>query len=262
MEVAAHIEALRLEGERMADAAGAAAPTQRCPRVRTGSCATWSGTLGGVHRWATGYRGRRPDRALGRRPRRGRRHLARRRRAGDVVPGRAAPPGRRAGGRPADLECWTFLPRPVAPGHVGRGARPTRRPSTGSTPSWRRAAAPSARSAPAFAADGVDELLCVLRAPAQHPAACRAADHAGRARAPTPTPPGCCGSTPRGVTTERRTRAGDGPRAGRQAACTVRGRRRISTSRCGTGRGAEALAVEGDRAVLDLFLESVQVRWA
>ena len=41
----------------------------------------------------------------------------------------------------------------------GPAARPTRRPSTGSTPSWRRAAPPQPRSRRAFAADGVDELL-------------------------------------------------------------------------------------------------------
>ena len=54
----------------------------------------------------------------------------------------------------------------------------------------------------------------------------------------------------------------DGPSSEGTAACTVRGAAADLYLALWNRPGAEALSIEGDRAVLDLFGESVQVRWA
>ena len=59
-----------------------------------------------------------------------------------------------------------------------------------------------------------------------------------------------------GVTTTPGTDAGDG------AACTVRGSAGDLYLALWNRTGAEALVIDGDRAVLGLFNDSVQVRWA
>ena len=68
--------------------------------------------------------------------------MAGRRRAGRLARPGVRRPRRRAGAAPDDLECWTFLPARPRRSPCGPAARPTRPPSTGSTPNWRPADRP------------------------------------------------------------------------------------------------------------------------
>ena len=116
MEVAAHIEALRAEGARMAAAVAASSPDAAVP-----TCPEWVVRdlvrhMGGVHRWATGYVAGARTELWARRAGRGRGLVADRPRAGGVARAGMRRPGGRAGRRAPDLECWTFLraPSPLA----------------------------------------------------------------------------------------------------------------------------------------------------
>ena len=112
--------------------------------------------------------------------------------------------------------------------------------------------------APPFAADGVDELL-----------SCFVPRRSTQLRAETPASLAVrCTRRGRGLAVAHRRRRRDdrhGPRRGRRigdAACSVRGAAADLYLALWNRAGPEALAVEGDRAVLGLFLEQVQVRWA
>ncbi len=137
MEVSAHIDALRDEGELMAAAVDRADPGAAVP-----TCPEWTMRdlvrhTGGVHRWATGYvadartevRTAGLDEIVGTWP--DDTELAGWFRQGFAALVTALTTA------PADLDCWTFFPRPLRSpcGPVGRR---TRRRSIGSTPSWRR----------------------------------------------------------------------------------------------------------------------------
>ena len=140
----------------------AAAVATADPDGAVPSCPEWTVRdlvrhMGGVHRWAAGFvtSGRTEpsdadlDEVVGTWPADADLAAWLGQGCADLVAALAAAPD--------DLQCWTFLP---APRRVpcGPGARPTRPPSTGSTPNWPAGAAVTGFAAP-FAADGIDELL-------------------------------------------------------------------------------------------------------
>ena len=158
MEVTAHIEALRHEGELMAVAVDANGPR----RAAVPTCPEWTVRdlvrhLGGVHRWATGYVADRrtevwdveldevvgawPDDAA----------LADWLRDGCTALADAL------AAAPDDLECWTFLPAPSPRAMWAR--RQAHETAIHRVDAELAAPTPSDPFRPAFAADGVDELL-------------------------------------------------------------------------------------------------------
>ena len=252
MQVAAHVEVLWSEGERMVAATRAADPGSPVP-----TCPEWSVRdlvrhTGGVQRWATGYVaearteyspidldelvGGWPDDtdladwfAAGH--------------AGLVATLAAAPP---------DLECWTFL---AAPSPLAMWARRQAHETAIHRVDTQLSAGTELSPFPApFAADGVDELLT-----------CFVPRRSTKLRADTPTTFGVrCTDDPaawvldiglEGVTAVRGDGSGD-------AACTLSGRAADLYLALWNRGGAGALEVAGDRAVLDLFLDGAQVRWS
>jgi uncharacterized protein (TIGR03083 family) len=254
MDVATHIEALRTEGGHMARAVAAAAPDDR---VQT--CPEWTVRdlvhhTGGIHRWATGYvadaRRERWDVDLI-----------------DVVgswpddddlvawfdQGRAALVAALEAA-PDDLDCWTFLraPSPRAmwarrQAHETAVHRVDAELATG-------VSADISAFDPAFAADGVDELLtCFVPRPRS------------KLRADPPTSLGVtCSDTDatwlltigaEGVTTTPAAPLDD-------AACVVRADAADLYLALWSRRPPEVLQAEGDGRVLELFLQTVHVRWS
>ncbi len=257
MKVAEHVAALRAEGERMAAAVATSSPGAAVP-----TCPEWAVRdlvrhTGGVHRWATGYvAGARTeawdvalDDVVGTWP--ADLELADwlRRGCADLADALAA--------APADLECWTFLraPSPLAM-WARRQAHETAVHRVDAELAAGTAVSPCA--AP-FAADGVDELLsCFVprrstklrsETPASLMVRCTdaAADAAWLLRIESDR-----------VTTE----AGPDAAAQARADCSVRGAAGDLYLALWSRTGPEALVVEGDRSVLSLFLDQVQVRWA
>jgi uncharacterized protein (TIGR03083 family) len=258
VDVATWIEALRLEGARMGDAAGSAGPDAPVP-----SCPEWVVRdlvrhTGGVHRWATGVVATPhtevwavgleevvgtwpPDAALVSWFREGH--------AGLVAALEAAP---------ADLECWTIL---RAPSPLAHWARRQAHETTMHRVDTELAAGQSVGPVDAgLAADGVDELLCGfvprrstgLRAETPSVLAVRSTDtdEAWVLRIDAD-----------GVSAARvGADGGEAERAGDEAGCTVSGAAEdLYLALWNRGR-TETLAVEGDGAVLTQFLQSVQVR--
>jgi uncharacterized protein (TIGR03083 family) len=253
VEVAAHIEALRRDGQLMvaaaaATGAGAAVPT--CPDWRVRDLVRH---MGGVHRWARGYVADArtevwdveldevvgswpPDDAL----------------AAWLGDGCAALADALATA-PADLECWTFLPAPSPLAMwARRQAHETAIHRVDTELAARRT--PSAVSS-AFAADGADELLT-----------CFVPRRSGGLSAGSPTTLGivCIDEDASwllridadGVTTTA------GAFEDGVAACTVRGNAADVYLTLWNRGDAGALSIEGERAVLGLFGDAVQVRWA
>jgi uncharacterized protein (TIGR03083 family) len=252
VEVATHIEVLRVEGESMAAAAAAADPDTAVP-----TCPEWTVRdlvrhMGGVHRWATGYVadartevwdvelddvvGAWPDDA----------DLADWLRHGcDALATALA-------AAPPDLECWTFLPAPSPLAMWAR--RQVHETAIHRTDAELAAGTAVRRCTSAFAADGVDELLV-----------CFVPRRSTRRRAEVPT---TLVVRCRDVDDTWALHA-DGDRitttpgeSGGGAACTVTGKAddlyRALWNRAGVGD----LVIEGDRELLGLFLEGMQVRWA
>ena len=256
MEIADHIAALRTEGERMATAVAAASPDDAVP-----TCPEWVVRdlvhhMGGVHRWATSY-------VAGARTEQQDVDLI------DIVGAwpddNELVPWLRAGctgladaldSAPADLECWTFLPAPSPLAMWARrqahetaihrvDAQLADRSHAGSTP-----------FAPAFAADGVDELLsCFLPRPRS------------RLRSDPPvTLRVSCTDTetswllhigPDGVTTAPGRKA-----ASDDAACEISATASDLYQILWSRLSPDALECSGDERVLQLFLEKVNIRWA
>jgi uncharacterized protein (TIGR03083 family) len=158
---------------------------------------------------------------------------------------------------PSDLECWTFLPAPSPRAMwARRQAHETaihRVDAELSAPSG-----VSGFTAP-FAADGVDELLTCfvprrstkLRADVSTTFGVRCTDD----RAAWVLDIG-----PAGVTAVNGDNNVNADHDG-NAACTLSGRAADLYLALWNRGGPDALQVEGDRSVLDLFLEGVQVRW-
>jgi uncharacterized protein (TIGR03083 family) len=259
MEIATWIETLRAEGARMTAALRAVtadAPVPTCPGWVARDLVRH---LGGVHRWATGF----------------------------VAEARAEPGPQTleeaAGGwpgdeeqadwfeagylrlvaaltaAPADLRCWTFMaaPSPLA-FWSRRQAHETAIHRVDAELAAGRTAAHLSPCAPAFAADGVDELVAGFW-PRRRSAT---------ARAEEPVTLGIRCTDESGawvVTMDRdgvRTSVGEGEGEGEgETMCAVRGAASdLYYALWNRGR-SEALHVEGERAVLTQFGEALQVRW-
>jgi uncharacterized protein (TIGR03083 family) len=260
MEIATSIQTLREEGARMTAAARAMSADAPVP-----TCPDWVARdlirhLGGVHRWATST----------------------------VAEARAEPPTKSleeiAGGwpgdeeladwfeagylglvaaleaAPADLQCWTFMPAPKPLAFwARRQAHETAIHRVDAELAAGRTEAHLSGFAPAFAADGVDELLT-----------CFVPRRSTGLRSESPARLGieCTDDSgawvlsigPDGVTTSVGATE-DGDRDGDEAQCTVRGAAGDLYLALWNRGGAERLRIEGDRAVLDLFGDAVQVRW-
>jgi uncharacterized protein (TIGR03083 family) len=253
MEVATHIDALADEGERMAAAAaqvdpGAAVPT--CPEWNVRELVRH---MGGVHRWATGYvAGARTEmwdadlnQVVGSWPD-----------DSELVAwfrqGHAALVAALAGA-PADLQCWTFLP---APSPRAMWARRQAHETAIHRVDTELAAGTAVHAfEPAFAADGVDELLT-----------CFVPRRGSRLRTDTPTTLAVrCTDVDAawllridggGVSTE----SGDGSSDG--AACTVHGAAGDLYLALWNRTDPGMLSIDGDAQMLDLFRGTVRVRWA
>jgi uncharacterized protein (TIGR03083 family) len=253
VEVGAHIEALRREGELMALAAAQTAPDAPVP-----SCPEWTVRdlvrhMGGVHRWANGYVADRrtevwdvdledvvgtwpEDPALAAWLRQGGTALA------DAL-----------AAAPDDLECWTFLPAPSPRAMWAR--RQAHETAIHRVDAQLAAHAALSPFDAVFAADGIDELLTCfvprrstkLRAEAATTLVVECTDHdaAWVLR---------IGPEDVGVSTA------SAPSGGGGGDCSVRGIAADLYLALWNRSGPEDLIVAGDTAVLDLFLHPV--RWS
>lgn len=251
MEVAAHVEALRHEGERMAEVVARTDPDTGVP-----TCPGWTVRdlvrhLGGVHRWATGYVVERRtevwavglDEVVGTWP--DDTALADWLREGCAVLADGL------AGAPDDLDCWSFLPAPSPRAMWAR--RQAHETAVHRVDAELAATASRAPFPPAFAADGVDELLTCFAprrstglradAPVSLAVRCTDVDAAWVLR---------LGSD--GVTTSAGT-----PPGGSGADASVLGAGGDLYLTLWNRAGTERLVVEGDRKVLDQFLGTVRV---
>ena len=164
----------------------------------------------------------------------------------DLVAALAAAPG--------DLQCWTFLP---APSPLAMWARRQAHETAIHRVDAQLAAGLSLSAwAPAFAADGIDELLSLFvprRSTALHAdppvtlaVRCADIDASWLLRLGE-----------HGVTTSLAS-AGDR----KAAACTVTGQAGDLYLALWNRAGAEELTIAGERAVLGQFSESVRIRWS
>lgn len=153
VETAEFVETLRREGRLLADAAeaaGADAPVTGCPGWRVRDLVAH---MGAVHRWATVFvaRGRQQPAPLPAVP---------------GMPDEALVPWLREGHAalvealdtaPADLVCWTFLPAPSPLAFWAR--RQAHETAVHRVDAEIARGGPRSPTRPAFAADGIDELL-------------------------------------------------------------------------------------------------------
>ncbi len=253
VEVDGWIETLRGEGARMTAAARAMSADAPVP-----TCPGWAARdllrhMGGIHRWAASFvaeaRAEPGSQTLeeiaGGWP--GDEELADWFEAGYlrlVTVLEAAPP---------DVQCWTFMaaPSPLA-FWSRRQAHETAIHRVDAELAAGRTVSHLSRWTPAFAADGIDELLRGFWP-----------RRSTTARAETPVTLGVCCTDeadawvvtmgPDGVHTE----LGIG-----EATCSVRGAAGDLYLALWNRGGSESLQFEGDRAVLTQFGETMQVRWA
>jgi uncharacterized protein (TIGR03083 family) len=251
VEIPAHIDALRTEGERMAAAAAMSDPEGAVP-----SCPEWTVRdlirhTGGVHRWATGFvaEGRTEpspagiEEAAGPWPTDDDLAGWLGRGCTDLVAALADAPD--------DLQCWTFLAAPSPRAMWAR--RQAHETAVHRVDAQLAAGSAVTPCAPAFAADGIDELLVLfvprrsakLRADPPATLAVRCTDvdaswllHMG----------------PDGVTALPTT-SGDA-----DAACAVSGTAGDLYLALWNRTGGENLTVKGDHTVLDQFSAAVRIR--
>jgi uncharacterized protein (TIGR03083 family) len=158
MEIPAHIDALRAEGARMVAAVGAADAGAAVPTCPGWTVRDLTRHAGSVHRWATGFVATgRTDPAGG---------------GIDDVVGPAD--GELAGwladgcdalvaaleGAPDDMQCWTFLAAPSPRAMWAR--RQAHETAIHRVDAQVAAGIPVTPCAPAFSADGIDELLMLF----------------------------------------------------------------------------------------------------
>ena len=255
MEVTADIDALRRQGTLLAAATDAADPDAAVP-----TCPDWTVRdlvrhMGGIHRWATGIvadRRTEPwrvglDEVVGTWPEDA--DLADWLRAGCAMLADAL------AAAPDDLECWTFLPAPSPRAMWAR--RQAHETAIHRIDAELSVGAAPAPFGPDFAADGVDELLAGFVPNRSKSAARRAAR----------PPVGALHRRRRGLgAPDRRRRGHDGcrfrarPRTQRVRSATVRAAAADLYLALWNRAGTEPLAVDGDHAVFDLFLDTVHVR--
>ncbi len=254
MEVAEHIEALRLEGDRMAKAATAASPDAPVP-----TCPEWAVRdlvrhTGGVHRWATGVVAT---------PRTGVWNVGLEEVVGTWPPDDELVEWFRSGhaglvaalsAAPADLECWTFL---RAPSPLAHWARRQAHETTIHRVDTELAAGLALSPIDAVvAADGVDELLSGFvprrstRLRAEKPTTLRV-------RSTDTGVAWLLQMDSEGVTS---TREDEDVSSAATTACTVSGAAADLYLTLWNRARPDDLIVEGDESVLAHFLDSVQVR--
>ena len=276
MEIAEHIDALRREGALLADVAAAAdldTPVPTCPRWRLHDLLRH---LGGVHRWATVHVAearRRPlddaeeavvmaaptdDDALVDWFRDGHAKL--------VGALEAAPP---------DLDCWSFLPAPSGLAFWARRQAHETAIHRADAQSHGGQAAITPYD-PAFAIDGLDEMLLGFAARRRRPRAddpppnaepvtlgLEATDTGSRwlasigpERVEVSANSGDGGNGPDGDD-------GDGPTNGDpgDADCSVRASASDLYLLLWNRRDRDGLEVAGDPSVLDLWSKTIRVRW-
>ncbi len=252
MQVAAHVDALREEGERMAGVVAEADPGAAVP-----TCPDWTVRdlvrhLGGVHRWATGFvaEGRTDpggpglDEIVGVGPEDTELADWLRQGCAALVAALSA--------APADLECWSFLPAPSPLAMWAR--RQAHETAIHRVDAELAAGSTVSPFAPPFAADGVDELLTgfvprrstKLRAeePTTMAVRCRDVDAVWTLHLDED-----------GVTTTH-------DASDTTAACTVTGAASDLYLALWNRAGPDGLVIGGDASVLDLFLDRVNVRWS
>jgi uncharacterized protein (TIGR03083 family) len=253
VEVTAHIEAIRHEGELMARATAQTDPDAYVP-----TCPEWAARdlvrhMGGVHRWATGYVADRRtnvwdvdlDEVVGTWPEDAALAGWLREGCSTLADALAAAPD--------DLECWTFLPAPSPRAMwARRQAHETAIHRVDAELASRTAVT---AFAPAFAADGVDELLTcfvprrstklVAESEATLLVQCTDNDAGWVLRI-----------GPGGVSTA------PAPGGGKDGDCSVGGTATDLYGALWSRSGPEELTIRGDTAVLELFLDTVHVRWS
>lgn len=256
MEIDTWISSLREEGARMTAAARAVAadaPVPTCPEWVVRDLIRHTG---GVHRWATSFVAEARtepsseplEKVVGGWP--GDEELADWFEAGYLALVRALEAA------PPDLQCWTFLRAPSCLAMWSRRqAHETAIHRVDTELSADRPTDHLSPFSPAFAADGVDELLVCfvprrstsLRAESPATLGVRCADVADNGA-------WVLSIGPDGVTTS----AG----VNDWTDCTVRGRAADLYLALWNRAGVERLEIDGDRSVLELFGDAVQVRWA
>jgi uncharacterized protein (TIGR03083 family) len=253
VEIPAHIAAVRDEGARMADAVAQADPDGPVPTCPDWTVRDLARHTGGVHRWATGFvRGRTepldadlpevvgtwpPDTELAAWLAQG---------CADLVTALTAAPD--------SLQCWTFLPAPSPRAMWAR--RQAHETAMHRVDAELAAGLPLSPWSPAFAADGIDELLSLfvprrstgLQAdpPVTLVVRCADVDAAWALRLDG-----------HGVTTTPATAADE-----EGAACTVTGRAGDLFRALWNRAGPDDLRISGERAVLGQFTEGVRIRWS
>jgi len=252
MEVARHLQALRVDGELLASAAERTDPSTPIP-----TCPGWTmrdllGHVGDVHRWAAAHVAHRRADPIGRDelvelagPLPDDAHLVDWFREGHArllgTLGAADP----------DAQCWTFLP---APSPVAFWARRQAHETGIHRVDAESPGGPRAVTAfPAgFAADGVDELLLGFLG--------RGGDDIGtdapRTMLVRATDTGDAWLVRIG-TIGVQTSPGDG-----RADCVIRGAASDLYVLLWNRRSPDGLEVEGDRSLLDLWRDTVQIRWS
>jgi uncharacterized protein (TIGR03083 family) len=249
MEVAEHIAALQRDGERLAAAAQRAGPDTPVP-----TCPGWLVRdlvrhVGGVHRWAAAHVagprtepwnadlhdvvGAWPDDAeLATWFRDGHAELVQTLRAADPA-----------------LQCWTFL---RAPSPLAMWARRQAHETAIHRADAELAGGAAASFAPAFAADGVDELLT-----------CFIPRRSSKLRADPPRTLRVCAEDAAGdwlvrIGPEHAETVAGAPGAD----CEVRGRAAELYLVLWHRLDPDVLTVAGDSAVLELFRDRVRIRWS
>jgi uncharacterized protein (TIGR03083 family) len=250
MDVAEHIDQLAADGPLLAAAADAAGLDARVP-----SCPDWVVRdlvkhQGGVHRWATGIvTGPRAqawrvdlDEVVGTWP------------ADDdlldwFADGHAGLV-RALSDASQDLDCWTFL---AAPSPLAMWARrQAHETAVHRVDAELAAAGPVTPFPPAFAADGIDELLaCFITRPGRG----LRADPARSLRVRCDDAPGdwLVGIGPAGTTTTT---------SGGYADCLVSGQAEDLYLALWNRWPPDGLVIDGDPAILEFFRDKVRVRWS
>jgi uncharacterized protein (TIGR03083 family) len=247
MQIGEHVDAIGSHAAALADCAERAGPAARVPTCPEWSVADLVRHQGFVHRWAALHVGeRRPGRAADEE-------------VGPLPDGDELLPWYREGvdrlvatlrSAPADLECWSFLP---APSPLAFWARRQAHETAVHHADAAAAMGELPTVAAALAVDGIDELLCgffgrprgrlVSEAPVRLGLQ---AEDSGDAWTMTIGPDG----------------RSTAPRLDTDADCVVRATAPLLYLFVWNRAAEEAVRVDGDRAVLELWRERARISWS